>query len=560
MPSRPRFHRFFNIVLSIGVALFFKVGLSLAATDEGMEILTRGPVHEGFADVVDEAQPSAVTSHSVPEPVNEIPPDYRPEGANIQWISGYWSWDDDQNDFIWVSGIWRDVPPGRQWIPGYWMAVEGGNQYISGFWTDVEQTETVYLPPPPQPLQVAPSAPASSPDYIWVDGSWLWYNDRYAWQPGYWRQPQPDMVWVPAHYVWTPRGYIFARGYWDYQLSRRGVMFAPRYYARPIYRSPDYYYTPSIILDTNIVFLSLFIRRDHRHYYFGDYYDNRYERRGFTPWYSKHATRHGYDPGYKSYRRHNLRLDKQWEQNYQRQYQHRRDHKEARPAVIYNTQVNINIDKSHRQKNMIIGRRLTDAVEKRDQPLRFTRLSPDRKRDFQARDRKLTTYQVERRTVEMGQDKNGRASKTADVRKAEKVNVYASPINDYSGSENFSQRRHRENQDNRRSKSTDKAVVRPQGVKVGKQAIQRESQPGVQYQDVQPKKQFRQRENRADEQSQLNQPSSQSLRSGSQNAGKPQFNSQRKQAVTTQPDQTGRVIQEIPRWKKSKKPEDQRND
>jgi hypothetical protein len=209
---------------------------------------------------------------------------------------------------------------------------------------------------------------------------------------------------------------------------------------------------------------------------------------------------------------------------------------------------------------MIIGRRLTDAVEKRDQPLRFTRLSPDRKRDFQARDRKLTTYQVERRTVEMGQDKNGRASKTADVRKAEKVNVYASPINDYSGSENFSQRRHRENQDNRRSKSTDKAVVRPQGVKVGKQAIQRESQPGVQYQDVQPKKQFRQRENRADEQSQLNQPSSQSLRSGSQNAGKPQFNSQRKQAVTTQPDQTGRVIQEIPRWKKSKKPEDQRND
>jgi hypothetical protein len=30
--------------------------------------------------------------------------------------------------------------------------------------------------------------------------------------------------------------------------------------------------------------------------------------------------------------------------------------------------------------------------------------------------------------------------------------------------------------------------------------------------------------------------------------------------VTTQPDQTGRVVQEIPRWKKSKKPEDQRND
>ena len=47
-------------------------------------------------------------------------------GDNVVWIPGYWSWDDSRNDFLWVSGIWRNLPPGRQWVPGYWSEAAGG--------------------------------------------------------------------------------------------------------------------------------------------------------------------------------------------------------------------------------------------------------------------------------------------------------------------------------------------------------------------------------------------------------------------------------------------------
>jgi hypothetical protein len=28
------------------------------------------------------------------------------------------AWDDDSEEYIWVSGIWRVPPPNRQWVPG----------------------------------------------------------------------------------------------------------------------------------------------------------------------------------------------------------------------------------------------------------------------------------------------------------------------------------------------------------------------------------------------------------------------------------------------------------
>src|SRR2546430_1209833 len=83
----------------------------------GMQVLTSGPLHEAFAEpVVFDPKPSPTIPKQPPPPVEEMPPDQRPQGTNVQWIPGYWSWDDGRNDFVWVSGIWRDVPPGRQWV------------------------------------------------------------------------------------------------------------------------------------------------------------------------------------------------------------------------------------------------------------------------------------------------------------------------------------------------------------------------------------------------------------------------------------------------------------
>ena len=55
-----------------------------------------------------------------------MPPDQKPAGQNIQWIPGYWGWDVSRNDYLWVSGIWREPPPNSQWVPGYWHQVDGG--------------------------------------------------------------------------------------------------------------------------------------------------------------------------------------------------------------------------------------------------------------------------------------------------------------------------------------------------------------------------------------------------------------------------------------------------
>ena len=423
------FRRVVFIVLSVSFAILSFSNKASAANNSDMEVLTRGPVHEAFADVsVDETQRGPVISSPVPEPINEIPPEYRPEGNQVEWIPGYWSWDDDQNDFIWVSGVWRDVPPGREWVPGYWLAVEGGNQYISGYWTDINQAETEYLPPPPQPLEVSPSSPAPSPDFVWIDGSWIWAQNGYGWQAGYWHPQRPEMVWIPSHYVWTPRGYIFAMGYWDYQLDRRGLLFAPLYYPRPIYRNSGYFFTPSIVLDTNAVVLSLFVRNS-RHYYFGDYYDPRYEQRGFRPWYSEHATRYGYDPFYRSYRSRQLRHDKQWENNYRQQFQNRRDHRDARPPQRFEPARNHNVNQPHNPASQSIGRHLNNIVENRTQSKQFPRLQPDRRRDVQSQSQKYNNSQVERRKFETAPNRDRRSLQPVDSRKPQRSMPSALPVN-----------------------------------------------------------------------------------------------------------------------------------
>src|SRR5437867_2448331 len=79
---------------------------------KGIEVLARGPVHEAFATPTTEPAPTKSVSKPPPKPIEEMPPEQKPDG-DVVWINGYWAWDDDRNDFLWVSGIWRTPPPGR---------------------------------------------------------------------------------------------------------------------------------------------------------------------------------------------------------------------------------------------------------------------------------------------------------------------------------------------------------------------------------------------------------------------------------------------------------------
>lgn len=298
--------------------------------EKGVDVLAHGPIHEAFAETVAyDPDPGIVVPKAPPDAIEEVPPEQKPEGE-VQWIPGYWAWDDDRNDFIWVSGIWRVPPPGRQWVPGYWVKAEKGFQWISGYWTPVNLSETEYLPEPPESVEVGPNVSAPSADYGWIPGCWIWYHGRYAWRPGYWAKMEPDWIWVPAHFVWTPRGYIFVGGYWDYAVIRRGVLFAPVFFNFGVTVAHGFYYTPSFVIELHIFSDCLFLRPRYCHYYFGDYYAPKYYRRGIYPWFSLHARRAGYDPIY-AHQCWEHRHDREWENRLNRRFQERRQHEKERP-------------------------------------------------------------------------------------------------------------------------------------------------------------------------------------------------------------------------------------
>src|SRR5947209_7104111 len=78
----------------------------------GSQVLAQGPVHEAFAKPVSmEAEEPILVPQQPPENLQEVPPAEQPAGAGIVWVPGYWAWDQDRNDFVWVSGCWRNAPP-----------------------------------------------------------------------------------------------------------------------------------------------------------------------------------------------------------------------------------------------------------------------------------------------------------------------------------------------------------------------------------------------------------------------------------------------------------------
>ncbi|HWY88837.1 MAG TPA: YXWGXW repeat-containing protein [Gemmataceae bacterium] len=306
------------------------VGGNLAA-QEGVDVQTHGPIHEAYAQP---AAPKTVAAPIVakrpPEPVNELPPESKPEGNQAQWIPGYWAWDDDQNDFLWVSGIWRVPPPDRNWVPGYWQQVNGGQRWISGFWGVRADASLELLPAPPEPIAEA-LPPQPNADTIYVPGIWVNQESRYLWRPGHWVRCRPGWVWVPAHYYWTPGGYVFVRGFWDYELEHRGLLFAPVFLNPRIYVRPGWAYRPHFTIAADFLLGSLFVNIGTNAYFFGDYYAPAYAQRGFVPWIDYRIRGNVFDPLF-SYYRWQHRGEPRWEADLRGVYVTRRDNMALRPA------------------------------------------------------------------------------------------------------------------------------------------------------------------------------------------------------------------------------------
>lgn len=292
-----------SLIQSAGLAETTGTPVLPISGQPGVEVLTRGAVHEAYAEPVP-AQPEAAPTvpQQPPASIEEMPAEQRPEGNNSQWIPGYWSWDDERKTYIWTSGFWRVPPPGMQWVPGHWNQVASGWQWTPGLWTPQQQTEIAYLPQPPAPVESAPAGPAPGPDSVYVPGNWVYLTNRYAWRAGYWMGPRPGWVWVPAHFVWTPCGYVFVDGYWDYPLRQRGLLFAPVCLDLQICGRPNFCFQPTFVVRDECLFGALFVRPTYRSYYFGDYFGAPYRQAGFTPWVNYRYGNFGYDPLFSYYR------------------------------------------------------------------------------------------------------------------------------------------------------------------------------------------------------------------------------------------------------------------
>src|ERR1700752_3829529 len=97
-----RYWALFGGILGLTVSLVVNVaGQGQPAQDnsppqDGVTVLARGPVHEAYAEP-SEVQPQAtpLVTKQPPDPIEEVPPDQKPDGDNVQWIPGYWQWDAD---------------------------------------------------------------------------------------------------------------------------------------------------------------------------------------------------------------------------------------------------------------------------------------------------------------------------------------------------------------------------------------------------------------------------------------------------------------------------------
>jgi hypothetical protein len=364
------------------------------------EVLARGPLHEAFAKVtLYDPKPGPIVEKEPPPVIEEVPPDTKPEG-DYRWIPGYWAWDDDRKDFIWVSGVWRIPPPGRAWIPGYWTQTDKGYQWVSGYWGPDDTATIEYLPQPPPSLERGPNSPAPGSDFFWTPGCWVWRGGRYVWRPGFWTANHDDWVWVPSHYVWTPTGYVFVNGHWDYTLDYRGCVFAPVYFYEPVYYRRSFRFIPEILIRTSSLSIHLFHRPYYGSYYFGDYYDPYYLRFGIYPWFSFWERGYGYDPLFVYFSwyhgRHSHRQD--WSEDISREYRRRAEHADLRPARTFAA------DRERAGRGVRNGESLTspinEAVQSKAVPLPMETLNNTRRSELARAVGEVRDLTARRREVE----------------------------------------------------------------------------------------------------------------------------------------------------------------
>ena len=370
-------------------------------SNEDFETYNRGPLHEAFATPSsDTAVEGIIIKKQPPELVNELIPDERPDGESVVWIPGYWSYDEELDDFLWITGVWRDIPPGMRWVPGYWEEVEEGFRWVSGVWMPIETAEIDYLPTPPESLEIGPSSIAPSENYCWIPGNWAYANTSYAWNPGYWSPVRNDYCWAPPRYIYTSRGCLYSPGYWDYAPIRRGLVFAPIRFFRPN-RIIAVNYRPRFVINTWRNFYStLFVSNRRGCYAYGNFFGPQHVNRGFIHISLYTGNRRGfYDPLYNYNRaRYGNTFSTQltgWNNHFER-------NENDRPGLTFREEIQLR--QQQPQRNQIvpfsITNNLQDVVRKKETNIQFTKLNTEQLANVNRVSSEMRDLSRERKQIE----------------------------------------------------------------------------------------------------------------------------------------------------------------
>jgi hypothetical protein len=375
-------------------------------SQEEPQVLNEGPIHEGFAQPLDLApQAGIISPNEPPADIVEDPAAERPKGSQYVWIPGYWAWDTERMDYVWVSGCWRVPPAGMSWIPGYWNKVPQGWQWVAGFWTATAQADQIqYLPQPPDIADVEAPSTTIVTDQIWVPPCYYWRDGAYVLRAGYWLTPQDNWVWVPSHYAWTPHGYVFVPGYWDYVLTARGILYAPVYFPRHFHRLPGYTYSLGVVVNIGNLEFSLFSCPRYHHYYFGDYYSDVYISLGIYPLFQVETRHRWYDPIFEHDRYYYRHTIPQWDERLRHEYDLRRSDATLRPPRTYRELESRSAHISEGQQHDI---RMVEPIrthaKRETAPFKFSRMSDRERRKIVSHTSQVDDFRQERRRLESGQ-------------------------------------------------------------------------------------------------------------------------------------------------------------
>ena len=314
------------------------------------EVLTRGPVHEAFAEVINyNPQPGQVVAKEPPKPIEEVPPAEKPEG-DYTWIPGYWAWDHDRGQLYlghrrMADSAARHDLGARLLEPGHQRTSMGQRLLGAG---GTRRRPARRRPRPsisPRRRKASKRAPAQPPPRPTISGSpaiGIGLTGGTCGGPATGPAASRIGSGSPPGTSGRPAATSSSPGIgispWQ---AGRGLL--PGHLRQPLLSWPALLLQPSVCIQTPVLTGYLFCRPAYCHYYFGDYYDPMYVGVGIYPWYMVHERHYGYEPLFVYDRWYYGRNDPGWAMGLHRDYEYRVAHFDARPPHTYAAAVSLDV-------------------------------------------------------------------------------------------------------------------------------------------------------------------------------------------------------------------------